>query len=79
MEGNCGDIVDTFTGLLVQCLDVAERVGETQARGADLVRGQSIEHEGVIGVGAVSHGDLAELSGRVLGGPCSYRKQLSSF
>src|ERR1700722_8740991 len=45
---------------------------KAKARGADFVGGQSVEHERVIGVGAVRDGDLAEririLSGRHVGG-----------
>ena len=59
VEGNRADIVDAFLGFLVECLDVAKRVGETQAGGTDFVRGQGVEHERVIGVGAVRDMDRA--------------------
>src|SRR5437660_432268 len=61
VEGNRADIVDAFLRLLIERLDVAKRVGETQARGADFVRGQGVEHERVVGVGAVGDRDFADV------------------
>ena len=39
VEGNRADIIDAFLRLLIERLDVAKRVGETQTRGADFVSG----------------------------------------
>ena len=64
VERDGGDVVNAvaFPRLLVQGLDVAKRMSEAQPGNAHLVGGQSIEHEGVVGVGAVRDADLA--SGR---------------
>ncbi len=62
VEGNRADVIDAFSRLLVQRLDVAEGMGEAQAGGADFVRGQAVKHEGVVGVRAVGHGNLAHLT-----------------
>ena len=48
-------------GSQVEGLDVAQSVGEFVAGDANLVGGQSIEHESVIGVGTVCDGDLSRL------------------
>ena len=62
-----GDIVNAFAGFLVQGLAIAERVREAQARGAALVSRQAVKHVRIVGIGAVSDGDLADLWGRACG------------
>ena len=53
------DIVEgLFAGAAVQGLNVAKRMGEAIAGHADLVGRQAIEHEGVVGVGAMGDGDF---------------------
>ena len=62
MEGDRGDVVKGFAdGLLVQRLDVGEGVGELEARNPNLVGGKAVEHERVVGIGAVGDGDFAHL------------------
>ena len=63
VKRNRADVVDALARLLVQRLDVAERVGEPQARSTDFVRGQTVKHEGVVGIRAVGHGNFAHLTG----------------
>ena len=59
VEGDGGDVVEGLVdGAVVQRLDVGEGVGELVAGDADLVGGQAVEHEGVVGVGAVGDVDL---------------------
>src|SRR5262249_39904837 len=41
----------------VERLDVLQLVAEAQVAGVELVVGQGVEHEGVVGVGAVADGD----------------------
>ena len=51
-------------GPAVERLDVLQFVAELQVAGVDLVVGQGVEHEGVVGIGAVADGDqlLAHVS-----------------
>ena len=59
MEGDGGDVVEGLVdGAVVEGLDVGEGVGELEAGDADLVGGEAVEHEGVVGVGAVGDGDF---------------------
>ena len=59
MEADGGYVEKGFVqGAPVEGLDVAQSVGEAVAGDADLVGGQAIEHEGVIGVGTVGDGDI---------------------
>jgi hypothetical protein len=59
VEADGGDVEEGLVlGAAVEGLDVAQGVGEAVAGDADLVGGQAIEHEGVIGVGTVGDGDL---------------------
>ena len=61
VEADGGDVEESFVaGAAVEGLDVAQGVGEAVAGDADLVGGQAIEHEGVIGVGTVGDGDFDE-------------------
>ena len=46
-------------GALIQGLDVRQLVDVTQVAGIDLPLGERVEHEGVVGVGAVSDVDGA--------------------
>ena len=62
MKRNGADVINALARLLVQRLNVAQRVAEAQARSADFVRGQAIKHEGVVGIGAVGHADFAHLT-----------------
>ena len=59
VKRDCGQVVNTFHCFAIQRLDVAEGVCEAQARYADFVGRQPVEHEGIVGVGAVGDGDLA--------------------
>ncbi len=60
VERDRGDIVEGFVNrLLVQRLDVGQRVGELQAGHAHLVGGEAVKHECVIGVRRVRDFDLA--------------------
>ena len=61
VKRNRGHIVDAFARLLVQRLDIAKRVREAQSRHANLAGGQAVEHEGIVGIRAVSDADLAHL------------------
>ena len=64
VEADGGDVVEGFiAGAAVEGFDVAEGVGEAIAGDADLVGGQAIEHEGVIGVGTMGDGDIDETGG----------------
>src|ERR1035437_1062585 len=64
VEADGGDVEEgLLLGAAVEGLDVAEGVREPVARDADLVGGQAIEHEGVIGVGTMGDGDV-ELGGK---------------
>ena len=59
VETDGGDVVEGFfAGALVEGFNVAESVGEAIARDADLVGGEAVEHEGVIGVGTVGDGNI---------------------
>ena len=53
-----------FEGAAVEGLDVLELVDEAEAAGVELVVGQGVEHEGVVGVGAVPDPDRAAGVGR---------------
>src|SRR5580700_6451385 len=55
-------VVDAFLRLAVQRLDVTQRVGEAQPGHANFVRGQAVEHECIVGVGAVRNCDLTNLT-----------------
>src|SRR5262252_1745564 len=57
------DVVDALLRFLIQGLYVAERVCEAQSRDADLVCGQPVKHESVVGVGAMRDRDFANVSG----------------
>ena len=48
---------------MVQRLDVGEGVGELVAGDAHLVGGETVKHEGIVGVGAVGDLDLANFIG----------------
>ena len=71
VKRNRSHVVDTFHGLAVQGFNVGERVSKTQAGDANFVRGQSVKHEGIVGVGTVSDRDFAlafgDGRGRVFG------------
>ncbi len=63
VEGDGGDIVEGFVdGAVVEGLDVGEGVVELEAGDADLIGGQAVEHEGVVGVRAVGDIDLLNCS-----------------
>ena len=55
-------------GAAVEGLDVLELVDELEAAGVELVVGQGVEHEGVVGVGAVPDPDRAADGGGAHGG-----------
>ena len=61
VEADGGDVVEgLFAGAAVEGFDVAEGVVEAVAGDADLVGGQAVEHEGVVGVGTMGDGDIDE-------------------
>ena len=65
VEGDGGDVVEGLVdGAVVEGLDVGEGVGELEAGDSDLVGGEAVEHEGVVGVGAMGDADLSN------GGTC---------
>ena len=65
VEGDGGDVVEGFVdGAVVEGLDVGEGVGELEAGDAHLVGGETVEHEGVVGVGGMGDADL------LYGGAC---------
>jgi hypothetical protein len=67
VEGDGGDVVEGLVdGAVIEGLDIGEGVGELVARDANLVGGEAVEHEGVVGVGAVGDADL--LNGGAGGG-----------
>ena len=41
----------------IECLDVLQLVPENQVAGVDLVVGQGIEHEGIVGIGTMADSD----------------------
>jgi hypothetical protein len=57
VQADGGHFKLAFQRPAVQRLDVLELVLEGQAAGVDLVVGQGLEHEGVVGVGAVADAD----------------------
>src|SRR5208337_3961530 len=64
VEADGGDVVESVVaGAQVEGLDVGEGVSEAIAGDADLVGGQAVKHEGVIGVGTVGDGDIDEGGG----------------
>ena len=59
VEADRRDVVELLVhGAVVERLDVGEGVGELVARDAHLVGGEAVEHEGVVGVGAVGDRDF---------------------
>ena len=61
VEGDGGDVVEGLVdGAVIEGLDVGEGVGELVAGDSDLVGGEAVEHEGVVGVGAVGDADLSD-------------------
>ena len=62
MERDRTDVINSLARLLIQGLDVAEGMSEAQACGANFVCGQAVEHEGVVGIGAVGHGNFAHMT-----------------
>src|SRR5580693_1081782 len=59
MKRNRSYVVDALLRLTIQGLNVAKGVAELQSRHTNLIRGQTIKHEGVVGVRAMGHGDFA--------------------
>src|SRR5271157_5870488 len=61
VKGDGCHVVEGFVyRLLVQRFDVGETVRELETGNADLVCGQSIKHEGIIGVRTMGNTDLAD-------------------
>jgi hypothetical protein len=59
VEGDGGDVVEGLVdGAVIEGLYVGEGVGELVAGDSDLVGGEAVEHEGVVGVGAVGDADF---------------------
>ena len=58
-----GDVVDALHGPAVQRFNITERMREAQSGHANLVGGESVKHECIIGVGAVSNRDFANVGG----------------
>ena len=57
MDADGGDFQLAAQGPAIERLDVLQFVLEEQVAGVDLVVGQSMKHEGIIGIGAVADGD----------------------
>ena len=57
MDADGGHFQFAAQGPAVERLDVLQLVAETQIAGVELVVGQGVEHEGVVGIGAVADGD----------------------
>ena len=66
MKRNGSDVVNALFALhrfLIQALDVAESVRKTQARNLDLVRRKTIEHECIVGIGAMGDSNFTSGGG----------------
>ena len=63
MQGDGGQVQLAFTRTLVEGFDVLQDVFVNQVSGVDLAFCQAIEHEGVIGIGAVSECDSLSCHG----------------
>src|SRR5277367_1237626 len=60
MKGNGSHVEEGFVdGAAVQGFNIAERVLKAISRHAYLVRGQPIEHKGIVGIRTVCNGDCA--------------------
>ena len=60
VDADGGDVQLTAGGALVQCLDVLENMLEAEAlRGDEFLR-QSVEHEGVVGIGRMAESERAQ-------------------
>ena len=57
MDADRRDLQLSLQGALVERLDVLELVDEPEPARVELVVGQGIEHEGIVGIGAVSDPD----------------------
>ncbi len=59
VKADGGDVKEGFVdGAVVEGFDVGEGVDELEAGDANFVGGEAVEHEGVVGVGAVGDLDL---------------------
>ena len=68
VEGDGCDVEELFGhGAAIEGLDIAEGMGKFIAGDADFVGGEAVEHECVVGIGAVGDGDHAWVAGRGLG------------
>src|SRR5689334_25077195 len=76
MKRDCRDVINSFAlaSLAVQGFDVAESMREAQAWHPDFVRRQSVEHEGIVGIGTMSNRDFAHVARGVgdVGNWCTY-------
>jgi hypothetical protein len=64
VKADGGNVVEGFSlRAAVEGFNVAEGVGEAVAGHADLVGGEAVKHECVVGVGAVGNGDFANARG----------------
>ena len=59
MKRDGANIVETLHRFAIERLNVGERMVELQAGHADLICSQPIEHEGIIRVRAMGHGNIA--------------------
>ena len=67
MDAHGRQVEVALDGPAVERLDIDQFVLEPVSAGRDLVLGQGVEHEGVVGVGAVADADeLPGLAGMVL-------------
>src|SRR6267142_3807338 len=63
MEGDSGNVEHAFQRLPIEGLDVTELVREKQARHTQLVGGERVKHEGIVGIGTMSYGNLVSRRG----------------
>jgi len=53
---------------MIQGLDIAQSVSETEPRDTNLAGGKAIKHESIVGIRTMSDADLAHLGGRIAAG-----------
>ena len=70
MQAEGGEFEFALKGSAVEGFDIYQFVLEAIAAGIDFVLGQGIEHEGVVGIGAMPHAD------ELAGGGGSHKKSL---
>ncbi len=62
VKADSRDVVGLLIACLaVECLDIGQGVGKAIARNAHFICGESVEHKGVVGVGAMGDADFTSL------------------